>query len=144
MNGPSCNSDMQAGEMSSMSNYQATAAGNRNFKSQQRHNSVVTGATQPSPMTMSTTGAGSGGNPIYSSMDESSFTPFTSGGASQRVHLKDHRKFDKDKPKPYLDWNDFLAYMTGDQALVSVAGGDNNERPSIVNDIIQHLTGIEF
>ena len=30
---------------------------------------------------------------------------------SEPVPKKDHRKYDKERPKPYLDWNDFLSYM---------------------------------
>lgn len=48
---------------------------------------------------------------------------------------KDHRKFDKEKPKPFLDWNDFLHYM--DEAF-------EGDRPEIIDDLIYHLSGIEM
>ena len=48
---------------------------------------------------------------------------------------KDHRKFDKERPKPFLDWNDFLHYM--DDAF-------QGDRPEIVDDLVYHLTGIEI
>ena len=78
-------------------------------------------------------------------MDEASFVQ--AGTISGRVrdprkHL-DHRKYDKDKPKPYLDWSEFLAYMLEDQQSSATSGSDS-ERPAIVADIIHHLTGIQF
>lgn len=49
--------------------------------------------------------------------------------------MKDHRRFDKDRPKPYLDFNDFFAYM--DENL-------EDDRPAIVDDVVFHLTGVEL
>ena len=48
---------------------------------------------------------------------------------------RDHRKYDKDRPKPYLDWNDFYTFM--DENL-------EDDRPSIIDDIVYHLTGVEL
>jgi hypothetical protein len=45
-------------------------------------------------------------------MDDTLSGGFLGSGPAQK---KDHRKFDKDRPKPYLDWNDFLSYMDEQQ-----------------------------
>lgn len=72
-------------------------------------------------------------NNIYSSMDDSGANKFA--GLSKLGSKKDHRKFDKDRPKPYLDENEFCAAM--EEWL-------DGERPAIVDDIILHLTGVEL
>ena len=65
-------------------------------------------------------------------MDDPSATSFGLGAPTTK---KDHRKFDKERPKPFLDINDFLYYM--DEAIPG-------ERPEIVDDIVWHLTGCEL
>jgi len=66
-------------------------------------------------------------------MDDSAANKFA--GLSKIGSKKDHRKFDKDRPKPFLDENEFCAAM--EEWL-------DGERPAIVDDIILHLTGVEL
>ena len=56
-----------------------------------------------------------------------------SGFAVLPVQKRDHRKYDKEKPKPYLDMSDFTA------ALDELIEGD---RPEIVDNLVEHLTGV--
>lgn len=109
------------------------AAGSRLMKPP-RNNSIIAG------------GGTASGNPsnLYSSMDDTPSSGFMFSGAMGGAGGKqrDHRKFDKEKPKPYLDFPEFLAYMLEDQS--PSAGGVEGERPIIVDDIVHHLTGIEF
>jgi len=51
------------------------------------------------------------------------------------VPKRDHRKFDKEKPMPYLDLHDFMQFM--DEAF-------EGERPELVDDLVYHLTGVEM
>jgi len=48
---------------------------------------------------------------------------------------RDHRKFDKENPVPYLDLSDFMQFM--DEAF-------EGERPELVDDLVFHLTGVEM
>ena len=70
---------------------------------------------------------------MYASMDATVANKYTLlPKANQK---RDHRRFDKEKPKPYLDWSDFYNFM--DDQL-------DGERPGIIDDIIRHLTGVEL
>ena len=51
------------------------------------------------------------------------------------VPKRDHRKFDKDNPMPYLDFNDFMGFM--DDAF-------EGDRPELCDDLVFHLTGVEM
>ena len=114
----SSNEQNGAGDLSSLSMNGPAPGGSRNVKNA-RHNSIAVGGTS------SSTAGGVGGGQaaqnssnIYASMDEASFVQ--AGAISGRQHRDprkhhDHRKYDKDKPKPYLDWNEFLSYMLEDQ-----------------------------
>ena len=82
---------------------------------------------------------------LYSSMDDAagaSNFAFSGAMAGSGGKQRDHRKFDKEKPRPYLDFPEFLAYMLEDPS--PAAGGAEGERPILVDDIVHHLTGIEF
>jgi len=48
---------------------------------------------------------------------------------------KDHRRFDKEKPRTFLDLNDFMFYM--DETF-------EGERPELIDDLVYHLTGVEM
>ena len=69
---------------------------------------------------------------LITSMDDQGASNFGPGAPTVK---KDHRKFDKEKPKPFLDWNDFLYYM--DESI-------QGDRPEIIDDIVYHLTGVEL
>ena len=76
-----------------------------------RHNSV----SSPNSGLVS----GPGQTNVYASMDEASFQQTGTIGSTARQlrdprKPQDHRKYDKEKPKPFLDFNDFLAYMLED------------------------------
>jgi hypothetical protein len=47
---------------------------------------------------------------VSTSMENTTNSPNLFLGA-EPVQKKDHRRYDKERPKPYLDWNDFLSYM---------------------------------
>ena len=57
------------------------------------------------------------------------------GFTLQPVQKRDHRKFDKEKPKPFLDMNDFTAAM--DELI-------EGDRPEIVDNLVEHLTGVQL
>jgi len=68
---------------------------------------------------------------LFSSMDDSNQGSF----AAMQVQKRDHRKYDKERPKPYLDFNDFL---------VAIGELIEGERPEIVDNLVEHLTGIQM
>ena len=70
--------------------------------------------------------------------------PIEGSAAAQEVSLaliqapqpkRDHRKFDRERPRQYLDWNDFQTYM--EDAF-------EGDRPEIIDDLIKYLTGIDL
>lgn len=54
------------------------------------------------------------------------------GLAAIQVQKRDHRKFDKERPKPFLDMSDFVGAM--DELI-------EGDRPEIVDNLVEHLTG---
>lgn len=72
------------------------------------------------------------GGGLFQGMDDTATVGFLGPDPPQK---RDHRKFDKDRPRPYLDWNEFHAFM--DEHI-------EEDRPAIVDDIILHLTGVEL
>ena len=68
---------------------------------------------------------------IYASMEETN----QGGFAAMLVQKRDHRKFDKEKPKPFLDWTDFMGAM--DELI-------EGDRPEIVDNLVEHLTGLSI
>lgn len=66
---------------------------------------------------------------LYASMEETNQNGFAGIPAQKR----DHRKYDRERPRPFLDWSDFLG------AMDELIGGD---RPEIVDNLVEHLTGI--
>ena len=55
----------------------------------------------------------------------------------QSAQKKDHRKYDKDKDKdkPSLNEQEFISLM---------ADAFPGDRPSIIDDLVQHLTGVQM
>ena len=72
------------------------------------------------------------------------FAPIEGSAAAEEVSLaliqqplpkRDHRKFDRERPRQYLDWNDFQTYM--EDAF-------EGDRPEIIDDLVKYLTGIDL
>ena len=70
--------------------------------------------------------------------------PIEGSAAAEEVSLaliqapqpkRDHRKYDRERPKQYLDWNDFQTYM--EDAF-------EGDRPEIIDDLVKYLTGIDL
>ena len=79
-----------------------------------------------------------------SSLATMPFAPIEGSAAAEEVSLaliqqplpkRDHRKFDRERPRQYLDWNDFQTYM--EDAF-------EGDRPEIIDDLVKYLTGIDL
>ena len=79
-----------------------------------------------------------------SSVGTMPFSPIEGSAAAEEVSLaliqqplpkRDHRKFDRERPKQYMDWNDFQTYM--EDAF-------EGDRPEIIDDLVKYLTGIDL
>ena len=68
---------------------------------------------------------------MFSGMDDGSPANFIQPPTQKR----DHRKYDKERPKPHLDWSDFLA--CADELI-------EGDRPEIVDNLVEHLTGVRL
>ena len=76
-----------------------SAAGNSN---EARDNNDSPARPQANQSKNSNQGNAAGGNTLLS-MDD----PRETGFIKTPVKKPDHRKYDRERPKPYLDWNDF-------------------------------------
>ena len=66
-------------------------------------------------------------------MDDSSGIGF--GGPPPPGNKRDHRKFDSDNPKDYLNWKEFVALM--EEQL-------DGDRLPLIDDLIYYLTGVKL